>query len=182
MLAGGGALVSRLAAPWVAAAAVTVVGVSGAANAAMAPTVELSFSPAKISAGTQPDITFVSQDVPSGPVLYLQESLSGSGQWAPAAKTTDTQSTANIAALSQGVYGFEIIVDNGTKLAVSAPRHADRYGSWRHTDLRVHRYRWAVRIGHPLAENHRRAGLERNRQDLHRLDPLVVLTKNANSQ
>jgi hypothetical protein len=106
----------------VAAAAVTVVGVPGAADAATATTVQLSFSSDKISVGTRPDLTFLSQDVPSGSILYLQESLRSSGHWTSMAKTTNTQGTTNIAALSQGVYEFRIIVaDNGTQLAVSAP-------------------------------------------------------------
>jgi hypothetical protein len=106
----------------VAAAVVTVAGVSGAANAATAPTAQLSFSPAKVSVGTQPDMKFASQNVPSGSVLYLQESPDGGRQWTTVAKTTDTQGTAKIAAPSQGVYEFRIIVaDDGTELAVSAP-------------------------------------------------------------
>jgi|SRR5580658_6486408 hypothetical protein len=104
-----------------AAAVVTVASVAGVASAATVPTARLSFSPARISADTQPDMKFASQDVPSGSVLYLQESSDGGRQWTTVAKTTHTQGTANIAALSQGVYKFRIIIaDNGIEHAVSA--------------------------------------------------------------
>lgn len=106
----------------VATAGVAVAGLSGVASAATGPTAELSFAPAQISAGAQPDMTFLSQDVPSGSILYLQKSADGGQQWTTVGKTTSTQGTANVAALSQGVYEFRlVIVDNGTKLGVSAP-------------------------------------------------------------
>jgi len=118
----GGRTKVALSCAVVAATATTVVGLSGVANAATVPTAQLSFSPATISAGTQPEVTFLSQDVPSGSILYLQKSSDDGQQWTSVAKTTNTQGTANIAALPQGAYEFRIeISDNGTELAVSAP-------------------------------------------------------------
>ena len=105
-----------------AATAVTVVGVSGVANAATLPTVQLSFSPATISTGTQPELKFASQGAPSGSILYLQDSADGGLQWKTVAKTTATQGTAKIAALSQGAWEARLIVtDDGKNLAVSKP-------------------------------------------------------------
>jgi hypothetical protein len=106
------------------ATVVTVTGASGiaAAGAAAAPTAQLSFSSATISAGSQPDMTFMSQNVPPGSLLYLQESSDGGRQYRTVDKTADTQGTANLAALSGGVYEFKItITDQGTELATSAP-------------------------------------------------------------
>lgn len=106
----------------VATAGVTAIGGAGVASASTGPTARLSFSPATISAGTQPDMKFTSQDVPSGSLLFLQESKVGGQKWTTVAKTTDTEGTATIGAPSQGVYKFRIIVaDQGTQLAVSAP-------------------------------------------------------------
>jgi hypothetical protein len=106
----------------VTAAVVAVASTPGIAEAASAPSAQLSFSPATISTGSQPDMTFISQNVPSGSLLYLQESSDGGHQWKTVDKTTDTQGTANIAALSEGVYEFRIVItDDGTALAASAP-------------------------------------------------------------
>jgi hypothetical protein len=109
----------------VALAAVTLVSVtcvSGVANAATTPAAQLSFSPATISAGSQPAVTFMSQNVPSGSVLYLQESSDGGQHWKTVGKTTSTQGTADIAALPEDVYWFRILIaDNGTDLAASTP-------------------------------------------------------------
>jgi hypothetical protein len=106
----------------VTAIAATVVGASGVADAAAAPTAQLSFSPTTIAARSQPDMTFMSQNVPSGSLLYLQESSDGGRQWRTVGKTAHTQGSANIAALPEGVYEFRIaIADNGTELGTSAP-------------------------------------------------------------
>ncbi len=105
-----------------AAAAVIGTLAAGSAQAAPAPTAQLSFDPATISAGTQPQLTFMSQNVPSGTLLYLQESADGGQQWKTIGKTTSTQATANIAALSEGDYEFRILItENNTVLAASAP-------------------------------------------------------------
>jgi hypothetical protein len=106
----------------VTATAVTVIGASGVAGAATTPAAQLSFSPATIAAHSHPDMTFMSQNVPSGSLLYLQESSDGGRQWRTVGKTAHTQGTANLAALSEGVFEFRItIADNGTELATSAP-------------------------------------------------------------
>ena len=106
----------------VTAIVVTVISASSVANAATAPTAQLSFSPATISAGSKPDMTFMSQNVPSGSLLYLQESSDGGRQWRTVGKTADTQGMAKIAALSKGEYELRItITDKGTELAMSAP-------------------------------------------------------------
>jgi hypothetical protein len=110
----GGALITAVVA--------TVTSASGVAGAATAPTAQLSFSPATVSSGSRPDMTFMSQYVPSGSFLFLQESSDAGQRWRTVGKTTHTQGTANIAALSEGVYKFRIIIaDHGTELAMSAP-------------------------------------------------------------
>lgn len=98
------------------------VSAASTAQAAAAPTVQLAFSPTTISAGTSPQMTFMSQNVPSGALLYLQESSNGGQQWKTIDKTADTQATADIAALPEGDYEFRILitVDN-TVLGASAP-------------------------------------------------------------
>jgi len=109
-----------LSATLVAAAAVAV-GLSGTAEAAPAPTAQLSFSPATVSAGTDPQMTYLSQNVPSGALLYLQESADGGGQWKTIDKTTATQATANLAPQPAGDDEFRIVItDNGTVLATSS--------------------------------------------------------------
>jgi hypothetical protein len=104
-----------------AATTAIAVGAAGAAQAA-APSATLSFSPATISAGTQPDMTFIGSDVPSGATLYLQESADGGQQWKTVDRTDRTQGSSNLAALSEGVYQFRIVIVNGnTALAASEP-------------------------------------------------------------
>lgn len=99
-----------------------VITTPGIAGAATAPSAQLSFSPGMISAGSRPEMTFMSQNVPSGSLLYLQESSDGGRQWKTVDKTTDTQGTANIAALPEGAYEFRIVItDNGITLVASAP-------------------------------------------------------------
>jgi hypothetical protein len=111
-----------LAAATMAATMAAVACVSGVANAATTPAAQLSFSPATISTGSQPDMTFMSQNVPSGALLYLQESSDGGQHWKTVDKTTSTQGTAEIAALPEDVYWFRILIaDDGTELATSAP-------------------------------------------------------------
>lgn len=104
--------------------AATAIGMSvaGTAHAAATPTAALTFSSTTISAGTQPQMTFLSQNVPSGSLLYLEDSSDGGQQWKTVDKTTDTQGTANLAALSEGVYEFRIVItDNNTAIGASAP-------------------------------------------------------------
>ncbi len=84
------------------AATAICLSVTGTAHAAAAPTANLSFSSATISAGTQPQMTFLSSNVPSGSVLYLEESADGGRQWKTVDKTTDTQGTSLLGALSGG--------------------------------------------------------------------------------
>jgi hypothetical protein len=104
------------------AAAAIGLGVAGTAQAAATPTADLSFSPATVNAGTQPQMTFLSQNVLSGSLLYLEESSDGGQQWKTVDKTTDTQGTANLAALPEGVYEFRIVItDNNTAVGASAP-------------------------------------------------------------
>lgn len=103
-------------------ATVIGVGVSGTAQAAVAPTADLSFSSTTVSAGSQPQMTFLSHGVPSGALLYLEESSDGGQQWKTVDKTTDTQGTADLAAISEGVYQFKILItDNNTVIGASAP-------------------------------------------------------------
>jgi hypothetical protein len=67
-------------------------------------------------------MTFLSQNVVSGSLLYLEESSDGGQQWKTVDKTSDTQGTANLAALSEGVYEFRIVItDNSTPVGASAP-------------------------------------------------------------
>jgi hypothetical protein len=101
-------------------AATAVTSTPGTAEAATAPSAQLSFSPAAIKAGSQPEMTFMSQNVPSGSLLYLQESPDRGQQWQTVDKTTATQGTAKLAALPKGVYQFRIVIaENGTALAES---------------------------------------------------------------
>jgi hypothetical protein len=103
------------------AAAAIGAGLAGTAQAAT-PTAQLSFSPSTVSAGTQPQLTFLSQGAPAGSLLYLEESPNGGQQWKTVDKTTSTQGTANIAALPEGVYEFRIVItDENTTLGTSAP-------------------------------------------------------------
>jgi hypothetical protein len=106
----------------VTATAVAVTSTPEMAEAASAPRAELAFSPAMISAGSRPGMTFISQGAPSGSVLYLQESPDGGRRWKTVDKTTATQGTANLAALPEGIYEFRLVVtDNGSALAASSP-------------------------------------------------------------
>jgi hypothetical protein len=103
-------------------ATVIAVSMPGIARAATPPGAQLSFSPATIRGGTQPNMTFISQNVPAGSLLYLQESSDGGRQWKTVDKTTNTQGTANIAVLPAGEYEFRVAVTgNGSTLGVSAP-------------------------------------------------------------
>jgi hypothetical protein len=96
--------------------------VAGTAQAATAPTADLSFASTTVSAGTQPQMTFLSQNVPSGAVLYLEESSDGGQHWKTVDKTTDTQGTTDLAAVSEGVYQYEIVImDNNAQIGASAP-------------------------------------------------------------
>jgi hypothetical protein len=105
-----------------AAATVISLGIAGTAQAAVAPTADLSFSPTTISAGTHPQMTFLSHNVPSGTLFYLEESSDGGQQWKTVNKTTDTQGTADLATISEGVYQFKIVItDNNTVIGASAP-------------------------------------------------------------
>jgi hypothetical protein len=105
--------------------AVAAIGLSvaGPAHAAAAaPTAQLSFSAAKVSTGAQPQLTFISENAPSGALLYLEESSDGGQRWKTVDRTTATQGTARLAALPEGVYEFKIIIaDNNTALGASAP-------------------------------------------------------------
>ena len=102
------------------AAATAVTSTPGTAEAATAPSAQLSFSPAAIKVGSQPEMTFMSQNVPSGSLLYLQESSDRGQQWKTVDKTTATQGTAKLAALPKGVYQFRIVIaESGTALAES---------------------------------------------------------------
>jgi hypothetical protein len=104
------------------AATAICLSVTGTAHAAAAPTANLSFSSATISAGTQPQMTFLSSNVPSGSVLYLEESADGGRQWKTVDKTTDTQGTSLLGALSEGIYEFRIVItDNNATIGASAP-------------------------------------------------------------
>jgi hypothetical protein len=105
-----------------ATATVIAISMPGIARAATPPSAQLSFSPATISAGTQPNMTFISQNVPVGSLLYLQESSGDGQQWKTVDKTTNTQGTANLAVLPAGEYEFRVVVTgNGSTLGVSAP-------------------------------------------------------------
>lgn len=108
-----------------AATTAIVVGAAGvalAATPAAKPTATLSFSPTTISPSTQPNMTFISSNVPSGATLYLQESADGGRQWKTVDRTDNTQGSSNLATLSEGVYQFHIvIVANNTALATSKP-------------------------------------------------------------
>jgi hypothetical protein len=103
------------------AVAAVALSVAGPAHAAGAPTAQLSFSPTTVSAGAQPQVTFISQDVPSGSVLYLEESPDGGQQWKTVDKTTSTQGTARLAALPEGAYEFKIVIADGKAVGASAP-------------------------------------------------------------
>jgi hypothetical protein len=55
-------------------------------------------------------------------VLFLEESPDGGRQWKTVDKTTDTQGTASLAALSEGVYEFKVVItDNKATIGASAP-------------------------------------------------------------
>jgi hypothetical protein len=105
--------------------AVAAVGLSTAvpAHASTGPTAELSFAQTTVSAGARPQMTFISSDVPAGAILYLEESADGGQHWKTVSKTTATQGTANLQALPEGVYEFEIVIadNNNTALGASAP-------------------------------------------------------------
>jgi hypothetical protein len=105
------------------AATAICLGVTGTAHASAAPTASLSFSPTTIIAGTQPQMTFLSSNVPSGSVLYLEESADGGRQWKTVDKTTSTQGTSLLSALSsEGVYEFRIVItDNNATIGESVP-------------------------------------------------------------
>jgi hypothetical protein len=102
------------------AAATAVISTPGTAEAATAPSAQLSFSPAAIKVGSPPEMTFMSQNVPSGSLLYLQESSDRGQQWLTVDKTIATQGTAKLAPLPKGVYQFRIVIaESGTALAES---------------------------------------------------------------
>lgn len=106
-------------------AAVIAIGLSSTvqAHASTRPTAELSFAHPTVSAGVQPQLTFISSNVPSGAILYLEESTDGGQHWKAVSKTTDTQGAANLKALPAGVYEYEIVIadTSNTELGASAP-------------------------------------------------------------
>jgi hypothetical protein len=113
--------VTASAATVLAAAAFFVVG-SGTAHAATAPTAQLSLSPSTITAGTQPQLTFLSSNAPSGALFVLQESTDGGAQWNDEERTNQSAGTSDLAAEPEGIYDFRIVITDGnTVVATSAP-------------------------------------------------------------
>jgi hypothetical protein len=104
------------------AASIVLAGLSGTAQAAQGPTVTVSFTPATVSAGTQPQLTYVTTNPPSGSVLYLQVSDNGGQSWQNVARSNTTSGTTNVPADPEGIYEYRMFLsDNGTTLAVSQP-------------------------------------------------------------
>jgi hypothetical protein len=102
--------------------AATIIAVSGTAHATTAPTAELSFSPSTISAGTQPQLTFLSSNAPSGALFVLQESTDGGAHWKNVERTNNSAGTSDLPAEPEGSYSFRIlIVEGNTVVAASQP-------------------------------------------------------------
>lgn len=113
---------SRAAAIGLVAAIAGVVLVGGTAHAAQTPSTQMTFSPARISAGTQPDLTFTSLDAPSGALFILQESTDNGTQWKSVERTNATAGSSYLPAASAGTYEYRVLMMQGsTVLAASAP-------------------------------------------------------------
>jgi hypothetical protein len=108
----------------VTAGAAAVAGVllaGGAAHAAGQPTVKLAFSPAKISAGSQPELSFSSQNAPSGVLFILQDTSKGGTQWKSVERTNATSGSAYLPPASAGVLDYRILMTEGTEVLAVSP-------------------------------------------------------------
>ncbi len=104
-------------------AAVVALAAPGTAHAATGagPSASLAFAAGSVSSGTQPAVTFVTADLPTGSDIYLQRE-SGTGQWQSIGRTSAEAGTVRLPAEPAAQYWYRILVARGgATIVTSAP-------------------------------------------------------------
>lgn len=100
-----------------------VPGSAQAAGAGTGATASMTFQSATVTAGTQPQVTFITSGAPAGAVVYLQEE--GAGQpWHSIGRIRAISGTVRAPADQAGSYQYRIVVASGgagTAIATSPP-------------------------------------------------------------
>jgi hypothetical protein len=99
-----------------------VPGTARAAVAGTGTTASMTFLSATVTAGTQPQVTFITSDAPAGAVVYMQEE--GAGQpWRSIGRIRALSGTVDVPADEAGTYEYRILVASnaGTAIVTSAP-------------------------------------------------------------
>jgi hypothetical protein len=107
-----GVLAGLLAVPGTAQAAVADTGV----------TASMTFQSAAVTAGTKPQVTFITSGAPAGAVVYLQ--VEGAGHpWHSIGRIRALSGTVDAPADDEGSYEYRIVVASGagTAIVTSAP-------------------------------------------------------------
>lgn len=99
-----------------------VPGTARAAVAGTGATASMTFQSATVTAGTQPQVTFITSGTPAGAVVYLQEE--GAGQpWHSIGRIRALSGTVDAPADNAGSYEYRIVIASGadTAIVTSAP-------------------------------------------------------------
>jgi hypothetical protein len=102
------------------AAGVALFAASGPAQAA-GPSASLAITPASISAGTQPVVTYITAGIPTGAAIYLQLASGANPQWQDVGRIRSGSGSVKAPADPAGQWRYRILVAEGsTTLATSA--------------------------------------------------------------
>jgi hypothetical protein len=102
------------------AAVVAGLVVSAPAGAQVGPHVSLVPIHAKITAGTKPQFTYISSNLPSGSVQHVQRQFGSQHVWKNLTQVQGTNGTVTTASLAMGKYNFRIHVTRNGALVVNS--------------------------------------------------------------
>lgn len=101
------------------AACVALASSTGIAHAS-GPSASVSLSASSVTAGTDPALHYNVSDVPSGSVIYLEQSTNGGQKWQPVKRLTSTRGAVHLQPSTAGTYNYEVVVQQGGTVIFSS--------------------------------------------------------------
>jgi len=92
-----------------------------AAQASSGASASITFQSSTVTAGTQPELTFITSGTPAGAVVYVQEEGAGKS-WHSVGRISGTSGTVRAPADSAGMYEYRLVVASaGQPIVTSTP-------------------------------------------------------------
>jgi hypothetical protein len=93
-----------------------------AAEASSGASASITFQSNTVTAGTQPELTFITSGTPAGAVVYVQEEGAGKS-WHSVGRISETSGTVRAPADSAGMYEYRLVVASaaGQPIVTSTP-------------------------------------------------------------